>query len=181
MLGSVWKLLLPILVGEGGLSAPKGDFLGNLGGLGSLANEAYKNLLSSYNPQTYENFYNSSFVSPIKRTLQEEIIPQIKNQFLSGDEKGSSALNQVLAQSIQQAALRLGEGLMGGYNESQRNTLQALSQLLKSASMSSQNTPSAPLGGLLGSFLEGGQESFRNLGERAGDKMMNFLTQRFFK
>lgn len=180
MLDTIWKVLAPVLFGNLFSSSGGRGIFDNLGSLGNVANDAYRQLLSSYTPESYEKFYNSSYVSPVKRTLQEDIIPQIKNQFLSGNELGSSALNKALSDSIQQAALRLGEGLMSGYTSSNRDTLQALGQLLQ-LSQTSPSTSSQPsLGGLFGNLLKGADKGAYKLGEKLGDKTLNWVTQKLF-
>lgn len=102
-------------------------------GLGRSTNDAYRSLISHYDPASYQEFYNNSFINPVKRTLQQEIIPGIRNQFLGGDELGSSALNQALTRAIEGAAARLGEGMYAGYQNQRNTVLQALSQLAAQA------------------------------------------------
>lgn len=180
MLDTIWKVLAPMLFGNLFNPSGKKSLLDNMGDLGNLANNAYRQLLSSYSPESYESFYNSSYVSPVKRTLQEEIIPQIKNQFLSGNQLGSSALNKALSDSIQQAALRLGEGLMSGYTSSNRDALQALGQLLQLSQRSPSDSSQPTLGGLFGSLAKSSEKGAYRLGERLGDKAVNWVTQKLF-
>lgn len=102
------------------------------GNLGRLGNNAYQQLLSNYSPETYSEFYRNSFINPVKRTLQQDILPNIRQQFLGGDELGSSALNRALQESIIKAAQTLGQGMYSGYQNHQQNQMSALQQLFHS-------------------------------------------------
>lgn len=130
MLATLGKWLLPLLFG--GVIRKKSPYEQSLnwGNMGQLANNAYSQLLANYDPNTYKDFYQNAFINPVKSQLQENIIPEIRQQFLSGDEQGSSALNKALQQSILQAAQQLGQGMMGGYQMQQQGTLSALQQLM---------------------------------------------------
>lgn len=130
MFEALSKWVLPLLYGT--VMTKKSALQNNMNAenLGHLMNQAYTNLLSNYDPLTYQNFYKNSFLSPIQNSLREEILPKVSNQFLGGNERGSSALNQALKQSILEAAQRLGSQWIGGYQNQQQLGLNALQQLL---------------------------------------------------
>lgn len=103
--------------------------LGPQGGTGGAASQAYSQFLQPYNPEQFQDFYQKSFIDPAQQTLQRQIIPGLKENFLGLDESGSSALNRALAQSATDLSTSLGSGILGQYNQYQANRLSALSGL----------------------------------------------------
>jgi hypothetical protein len=79
-------------------------------------------------PEQFEGMFQKSFVDPAQQTLQRQIIPGIKEQFL-GEETGSSALNQALAQSATDLSTALGSQYMTQYGLGQQRQAGALGQL----------------------------------------------------
>lgn len=163
---AILQMGLPLLFGGrwgGNTGTPTQQSLGSgdINGLGRTTNEAYRSLLSNYDPNAYAELYKNSFLNPVKRSLQQDILPSIRNQFLGGDELGSSALNQALSRAIEGAASRLGEGMYAGYQTHTNNVLQALSQL---ASLSPNRGGGYRVGGLLDFLLP--------LGQRLGERWM---------
>jgi hypothetical protein len=72
--------------------------------------------------------FQKSFIDPAQQAMQRQIIPGIKEQFL-GDESGSSALNQALAQSATDLSSTLGQQYMNQYNIGQDRQMQAFTGL----------------------------------------------------
>lgn len=112
------------------LTPEQSSFLANiLKGSQGLASNAYGNLLQQYSPETFNSFYQQSFVKPAQEMLQRQIIPQIKENFLGLDESASGALNRALAQSASDVSSQLGQGILNQYNIQSQNQLGALSSL----------------------------------------------------
>lgn len=112
------------------LTPEQSSFLANiLQGSQGLASNAYGNLLQQYNPESYNSFYQQSFVKPAQDMLQRQIIPQIKENFLGLDESASGALNRALAQSASDVSTQIGQGILNQYNVHNQNQLGALSSL----------------------------------------------------
>jgi len=85
--------------------------------------------LQPYSPEQFQQFYQQAFIDPAQQTLNRQIIPGLKENFLGLDESGSSALNRALAQSATDVSTSLGSGILGQYNQYQANRLSALSGL----------------------------------------------------
>lgn len=112
------------------LTPEQSSFLANiLQGSQGLASNSYGNLLQQYNPESYNSFYQQSFVKPAQEMLQRQIIPQIKENFLGLDESASGALNRALAQSASDVSTQIGQGILNQYNVHNQNQLGALSSL----------------------------------------------------
>ena len=79
-------------------------------------------------PQEFQQMFQQSFVKPTTQTLQRQIVPALKEAYL-GEETGSSALNQALAQSATDLSTALGQQLMSQYNLGQQRQIVALGQL----------------------------------------------------
>ena len=79
-------------------------------------------------PEQFQEMFQQSFVRPATQTLQRQIIPALKESYL-GEETGSSALNQALAQSATDLSTALGSQLMSQYNIGQQRQLGALGAL----------------------------------------------------
>ena len=119
-------------VGNAQLLTPQQQgYLGSaLGGQNQqLAGQAYGNMLQPYDPAQFQDMFQKSFVDPAQQTMQRQIIPGIKENFMGMDESGSSALNQALAQSATDLSTGLGSQYMNQYNQMQQNQLQALGQM----------------------------------------------------
>jgi len=84
--------------------------------------------MQGQDPQQFQEMFQKSFVDPAQQTMQRQIIPGIKEQFLGMDESGSSALNQALSQSATDLSGMLGSQLMNQYNLGQARGLQAAGQ-----------------------------------------------------
>jgi len=101
-------------------------------------------------PSQFQQMFQQSFVDPATQMLQRQIVPGIKEAYL-GDEKGSSALNQALAQSATDLSTALGSQLMNQYNIGQNRQIGALGNL---GQLSGQQTfPLLQQQGLLGPLL----------------------------
>jgi len=72
--------------------------------------------------------FQKSFVDPSTQMLQRQIVPALKEAYL-GEESGSSALNQALAQSATDLSTALGSQLMNQYNIGQQRQIGALGTL----------------------------------------------------
>ena len=109
-------------VGNVGLLTPQQqNFLTQaMGGLGQMG--------QPMGPEQFGEMFQKSYVDPMQQILQRQIIPAIKEQFL-GEESGSSALNQALAQSATDLTTALGSQYMGQYGQEQNRILQALGAL----------------------------------------------------
>lgn len=95
----------------------------------NLAGNAYSNFLQPYEPEQFQDLFQTSFVDPATQVLQRQIIPAIKESFLGLDESGSGSLNRALAQSATDLSTALGTQYMNFYNQNQSNQLNALGQL----------------------------------------------------
>jgi len=74
----------------------------------------------------FNQMFQKSFVDPAQQTMQRQVIPGIKEQFMGMDESGSSALNQALSQSATDLSTSLGGQYMNQWNQQQGQQLQAL-------------------------------------------------------
>ena len=102
------------------------------------------------------DFYKKSFIEPAQQSLQRDIIPTIKENFLGLDESGSSSLNRALSQSATDLSSLLGQGMLGQYNQMGTNRLSALSGL---GGLAGQQTFSPMISnqqGILGGLLGAG-------------------------
>lgn len=79
-------------------------------------------------PQQFQQMFQESFVDPATQMLQRQVIPALKEAYL-GEETGSSALNQALAQSATDISTNLGQQLMNQYNIGQQRQMGALGGL----------------------------------------------------
>ena len=112
------------------LTPEQRSFLTNiLGSQSGPAQQAYGDFLQPYSPDQFQDFYQKTFIDPAQQTLQRQVIPGIKENFLGLDESASSALNRALAQSATDVSTTLGQGMLGQYNQQQSNRLSALSGL----------------------------------------------------
>ena len=112
------------------LTPEQKNFLSSiLGSQQEGAQNAYSQFLQPYNPEQFQDFYQKSFIDPAQQTLQRQIIPGLKENFLGLDESGSSSLNRALAQSATDLSSVLGQGMLGQYNQQQQNQLGALGGL----------------------------------------------------
>ena len=91
-----------------------------------MAGDSFGQLMQPFDQGQFDQMFQKSFVDPAQQTLQRQIIPGIKEQFMGMDESGSSALNQALAQSATDVSGLLGSQYMNQYNQQQGNLLQAL-------------------------------------------------------
>jgi len=91
-----------------------------MGGLGQMGQQQ--------DPQQFQQMFQKSFIDPAQQAMQRQIMPGIKEQFL-GEESGSSALNQALAQSATDLSMGLGQQYMNQYNLGQGRQMQALGGL----------------------------------------------------
>jgi len=135
------KLLMGGTTHEGNidlLTPEQQQFLSSiLGSQSGNAQQAYNQFLQPYDPQQFQELYQKSFIDPAQQTLQRQIIPGLKENFLGLDESGSSALNRALAQSATDLSTSLGSGMLNQYNQMASNRLSALSGL---SGLSGQNT-----------------------------------------
>ena len=76
----------------------------------------------------FDDMFQKSFVDPAQQTMQRQIIPGIKEQFMGMDESGSSALNQALSQSATDLSTSLGSQYMNQYNLAQGRGMSAAGQ-----------------------------------------------------
>jgi len=83
------------------------------------------NTMQGQDPQQFQDMFQKSFVDPAQQTMQRQIIPGIKEQFMGMDESGSSALNQALGQSATDLSGMLGSQMMNQYNLGQNRGMQA--------------------------------------------------------
>jgi len=101
-------------------------------------------------PAQFQQMFQKSFVDPAQQMMQRQIIPGIKESF-GGEEMGSSALNQALAQSATDLSTALGSQLMGQYGSQQERQMRALGGL---GSLAGQQTfPFQQQQGLLGPLI----------------------------
>lgn len=110
------------------LTPQQQQFLGQILGPQSnqMAGQAYQDMLQSPDSQQFGDMFQKSFVDPAQQTMQRQLIPGMKEQFMGMDESGSSALNQALSQSATDMSTALGGQYMNQYNQQQANRMQAL-------------------------------------------------------
>ena len=77
----------------------------------------------------FSDMFQRSFIDPAQQTMQRQIIPGIKEQFMGMDESGSSALNQALSQGVADLGTNLGSQYMNQYNLGQNRQMQGLGML----------------------------------------------------
>lgn len=113
------------------LTPEQQSFLSSALGTGQsqLAGQAYSDLLQPYSPEAYQDIFQKSFVDPATKTLQQQIIPALKESYLGEGERESGALNRALAQSASDLSSSLGSQYMNFFNQQQQNKLAALSGL----------------------------------------------------
>ena len=91
-----------------------------MGGLGQLG--------QPMSPEAFQQMFQKSFVDPSTQMMQRQIVPALKEAYL-GEESGSSALNQALAQSATDLSTALGGQLMNQYNLRQQRQIGAIGQM----------------------------------------------------
>lgn len=84
-------------------------------------------IMQGTDPEQFQQMFQKSFVDPSTQMLQRQIVPALKEAYL-GDEQGSSALNQALAQSATDLSTGLGSQLMTQFNLQQDRGMQAVGQ-----------------------------------------------------
>lgn len=129
------------------LSPEQQQYLGSaMGGMEQMGQQM--------DPEAFQQMFQKSFVDPAQQTMQRQIIPGIKEQFMGMEESGSSALNQALAQSATDLSTAMGSQLMNQYNIGQQRQMGALGQL---GQMAGQRT-FAPMiheqEGILGNIID---------------------------
>jgi hypothetical protein len=110
-------------------------------------------MLKPYDPNDFMDFYKKTFIDPAQQSLQRDIIPTIKENFMGLDESGSSSLNRALAQSATDLSGLLGQGMLGQYNQSNANRLSALSGLGGLAGMNTFQPIISQQQGILGNVV----------------------------
>jgi len=101
----------------GGILGPQGN---------QMAGQSYQDMLKPFNQEEFGDMFQKSFVDPAQQTMQRQLIPGMKEQFMGMDESGSSALNQALSQSATDMSTALGGQYMNQYNQQQSNRMGAL-------------------------------------------------------
>lgn len=101
---------------------------GNVDLLNPQQQQYLSGAMQGTDPQQFQDMFQKSFVDPAQQTMQRQIIPGIKEQFMGMDESGSSALNQALAQSATDLSTNLGGQYMNQYNLAQGRGMQAAGQ-----------------------------------------------------
>ena len=104
------------------------------------------------NPEQFQQMFQQSFVEPSTQMLQRSIIPALKEAYL-GEETGSSALNQALAQSATDLSTALGSQLMNQYNLGQQRQIGALGTMGQLAGQKTFEPMIQQQQGLLGPLL----------------------------
>lgn len=94
------------------------------------AAEFYQQMLQGMSPEEMEQTFQRSYVEPATKAYQENIVPQLQQRFLGGDESGSSALNQALASSAQDLASSLGSQYAGFQQQQTQNRFGAAQGLM---------------------------------------------------
>ena len=105
-------------------------------------------------PQQFQDMFQKSFVDPAQQTMQRQIIPGIKEQFMGMDESGSSALNQALSQSATDLSSSLGSQQMNQYNLGQNRQMQAGGLLGQTAAQKQFSPMVHEQEGILGNIID---------------------------
>lgn len=139
------------------LTPQQQQFLGGMLGpqQQQMSQAALQDIMRPYTPEQYQDFFQKSFVDPAQQTLERQIVPGIKSQFLGGSEKGSSALNQALAQAATDVGTGLGSQYLNQFNQMQSNRLQGLNLLGGMAGQRTFEPIFQQRQGLLGPILGG--------------------------
>jgi len=130
-------------------------------------------IMGGTNPEEFQKMFQTSFVEPAQQMLQRQIIPGLKEAYL-GEEQGSSALNQALAQSATDLSTSLGSQLMNQWNMAQGRGLQAAGTRMFEPMIQEQQGILGPILSMLGSigggFLGGplGASLLGGLGSQLG-------------